>query len=301
MMPFSVREADLEKYNNDSDHWNEVYHGLIIPAINNSGLIAQRDDDDYSTRLLVEGIWTKIEHAEIVLCDLSSHNPNAHLELGWALRADKKIVLIKDDKTSFNFDLNQFYTFQYYSTLQPKVLKQSIEDLSKVIETTLKNDVSNYSMVAKMALNKRAINASNQGNIEVDLLKEVLDEVRLIKNQNSNLPQRNRNFSSLNIKSFSDLSTVIIGTTWRKKDGLEEIFFVSQQIFVYSSVGKQKWLENDVSFNAESDYMELRWRHDNYVSICKFDSNFSQFSEQDGVIWFLIAKEPFVHSSFKRI
>ena len=46
-----------------------------------------------------------------MLCDLSAHNPNLYLELGWALRADKRFVLIKDDLTDFKFDLNQFYTY----------------------------------------------------------------------------------------------------------------------------------------------------------------------------------------------
>jgi len=252
IMPFTVREHDLVKYNNDSEHWDQVYCGLIIPAIEQAGLIPQRDDDDYSMRLITEGIVTKIEQADIILCDMSSHNPNVHLELGWALRANKKIVLIKDDITAFNFDLNQFYTSQYYSTLQPRELNQSVVDLSKVI-----------------------------------------------KNQRTNFPLRNNNYNSLNVKRFSDLQTEITGTTWRKRNGLEEIFFVSSQVFVYSSVGQQKWLENDVSFNTESDFMQLRWKHDNYVSTCKFDFNFSQFSEQDGVTWFLISKEPFIHYSFK--
>ena len=93
-MPFTVREVDLPKYQNDPDHWREVYQGLIVPAIKQAGLRVQRDDEDYSTRLVGEGIWSKIEQADLVLCDMSSHNPNVHLELGWAMRSDKKMVLI---------------------------------------------------------------------------------------------------------------------------------------------------------------------------------------------------------------
>src|SRR6266404_3873832 len=88
IMPFSVREADLPRYGDDANHWREVYQGLILPAIEQAGLECERDDEDYRSRLIGEGIWRKIEAADLVICDLSASNPNVYLELGWALRAD---------------------------------------------------------------------------------------------------------------------------------------------------------------------------------------------------------------------
>ena len=32
-MPFTVREEDLPRYRNDLNHWDEVYTGLILPAV----------------------------------------------------------------------------------------------------------------------------------------------------------------------------------------------------------------------------------------------------------------------------
>lgn len=298
IMPFRVREADLSKYYNDSSHWNEVYNGLIIPAIKEVGLQAQRDDDDYSTRLVGEGVWLKIEQADIVLCDMSSHNPNVHLELGWAMRADKKIVLIKDEITTFNFDLNQYYTYEYSSKLQPTVLFESVKSLSKVIKSTLTDTVSNYSMVSKLNLQKQATDASSKGNLEISLLQEVIGEIRSVKRQAVNFaPTEEIPFLSLNIKNKTDLPELLIGTTWRKKNGLEEITFISVRNFAYYSVGTQQWLKNDVSFDLSSGDMKLFWRHDNFISYCKFDSRYSLFTEQDGTKWFLIAKEPYIHPS----
>ena len=66
IMPFKVRKQDLEKYFNDADHWNEVYGGLIAPAIKEAGLKVLRDDEDYSSRLVGVGIWSKIEKADIM-------------------------------------------------------------------------------------------------------------------------------------------------------------------------------------------------------------------------------------------
>src|SRR4051794_31127140 len=95
IMPFTVRKPDLDRYDNDTNHWNEVYAGLIVPAVKKTGLVCLRDDEDVSARLITEDIWRKIEQAEVILCDLSAGNPNVYLELGWAMRADKRFVLIK--------------------------------------------------------------------------------------------------------------------------------------------------------------------------------------------------------------
>jgi len=177
-MPFTVRDADLPRYYNDANHWNEVYTGIIAPAVKEAGLVSARDDEDATTRLITENIWRKIEEADVVLCDLSAHNPNVYLELGWALRADKRFVLVKDDVTQFNFDLNQFYTYQYSHRLQPSLVRRCISELADVLKATLADEKRGYSMVTKLSLQLGALQAVSEGNVEVGLLKELLSEVR---------------------------------------------------------------------------------------------------------------------------
>jgi hypothetical protein len=155
IMPFRVREEDLTKYENDRNHWNEVYSGLITPAIEAAEMMPMRDDDDVSSRLIVDGIWRKLENADVVLCDLSSHNPNVYLELGWALRADKKFILIKDTVTPYSFDLNQLHTFEYDQRLQPTVVRKQIVDLANALKATIQDESAAYSLVRRIALSKR--------------------------------------------------------------------------------------------------------------------------------------------------
>jgi hypothetical protein len=181
IMPFSVREADLDAYGGDTEHWTEVFEGVIAPAARAVGLAAERDDADLSSRLISENVWKKIERADLVLCDLSSGNPNVFLELGWALRADKKFVLIKDDRTNYQFDLNQFHTYTYSHRLQPSEVRRAVQGLAQTIRQTLADPEKRYSLVRRLALDIKAIEASGQGNIEVDLLLEVLDELRMAR------------------------------------------------------------------------------------------------------------------------
>ncbi len=183
IMPFSVRQDDLQRYLNDANHWHQVYEGLIVPGVSKAGLNCERDDEETSSRLIVENIWRKIETADLVLCDLSSWNPNVLLELGWALRADKRFVLVKDDLTPFAFDLNQFFTFTYSHQLQPKTLRTQIGELATVVAGTMKDALKRYSIASKLAISRSATEESAKGNVEVRLLEQVLSEVRSLKSQ----------------------------------------------------------------------------------------------------------------------
>jgi len=158
IMPFTVR--DRKQYV-DLNHWNEVYAGLIRPAVQTSGMSCDRDDEDRGGRLITEQIFEKIERADLVLCDLSGHNPNVALELGWALRADKPFVLIKDEKTTFFFDLNQYYTFEYSSSLQPSSLRTETDQLASVICSTVEDKVRRYSLVRRLSVSALAIRELN--------------------------------------------------------------------------------------------------------------------------------------------
>jgi hypothetical protein len=170
-MPFSVRAADASKYE-DQNHWHEVYEGLISPAIQEAGMLPERDDKDTGSRLIVEHILSKIEAADLILCDLSSHNPNVFLELGWALRADRPYVLVKDELTEYNFDLRTQYTFEYSHRLQPRTLRRQMNELADVIRRTSMDHERRYSYVDRLSVKASAIQASKE-NPNTGLLLEI--------------------------------------------------------------------------------------------------------------------------------
>jgi len=178
-MPFSVREDDRQLYN-DANHWTEVYAGLVLPAVKKAGGICDRDDMDNSSRLIVENILGKIEESDIVLCDLSSHNPNVFLELGWTLRADKPYVLIKDDLTQFTFDLNQQFTYEYDHRLKPTVLQSQINELADTIKNTLNDTNKRFSVVQRMSVHLSAIEAARTGDHQMHILLNIQEKLKSI-------------------------------------------------------------------------------------------------------------------------
>lgn len=296
IMPFSVREADLARYGNDKSHWTEVYRGLIVPAAREAGVRCEREDDDVATRLIAENIWSKLEAADVVLCDLSAHNPNVYLELGWALRADKRFVLVKDDLTDFNFDLNQFYTYEYSHRLQPTQVRHSVRELADVLRQTLADDSRRYSLVAKLSLQLQAVQAA-EGNVEVGLLQELLGEIRSSRAFAGKVAveRPSRKTPNVQIKSQEDLAKFLPGTTWRKSNDLEHLVFGEDGVVWNNHAGHHSWRRNIYGLGDRLGSMTITWGVDGLKAPCEFAPDFGHFVENANPMearWRLLATEP---------
>ncbi|HTE28474.1 hypothetical protein [Flavitalea sp.] len=282
IMPFTVKPGDLEKYLNDTNHWIEVYDGLIVPALEKSGFKVQRDDDDLQSRLIVDNIWNKIEDADLVLCDLSSGNPNTFLELGWALRSDKKFILIKDDITSQYFDLNQYYTYQYSHLLQPSQLQKSIKELSLVIEQTINDKERRYSIAKKVGIKHQSTIGIQKDRLEIQLLNQILNDVQQFSRSKGttggfDFPEIVKQFRK--ILSIDHLQKFLIYTTWKKANNYETITFQDKNTFVYKNFLTKEQVNCKYIVGPELTQMTIVWGMDNFEAEAKFDNEFTGFFE----------------------
>ena len=76
IMPIS----DVDTY--DKGHFGRVYEYIIKPACAAAGFRPTRADEVQATNYIVVDILRKILDAEMMICDLSSRNPNVLYELG---------------------------------------------------------------------------------------------------------------------------------------------------------------------------------------------------------------------------
>jgi hypothetical protein len=167
IMPFSLREADRADY--PENHWKEVYSGFLRPAVETAGLKSQRDDDDFSSRPLALNIWRKIEESDIILCDVSTSNPNVFVELGWVLRAEKPYVIVMDELTKAPFDVADFNRFHYDHALRPLALKEQIPQLARMLTETLLDATGRWSIVRNLGIVSPAIAKRARPRCTVDI------------------------------------------------------------------------------------------------------------------------------------
>lgn len=114
-MPITTHEHEAEKYA-DPEHWEHVLQALFVPAIEQAGFepvipIAK------GSHLIHDVIIRQLSECDMVLCDLSGHNPNVFFELGVRTSLNLPIALIHDGEAKLPFDTSGINTPSYRPTL----------------------------------------------------------------------------------------------------------------------------------------------------------------------------------------
>jgi len=118
-----------------TDHWKDVLT-ILTEAINETEFEPRLVSDDIAIGLIHERIVTNIYTNDIVICDVSSKNPNVMFELGLRLAFDKPTIIIKDELTGYSFDTGVIEHIPYPSSLRFSQIVKFKEELIKRIGAT---------------------------------------------------------------------------------------------------------------------------------------------------------------------
>lgn len=139
IMPFSEKTPDYAK-----GYFDEVYSSLLVPATLEAGLTpktAKRSGSDIIHSTIVSDIY----NAQIVLADLTEHNPNVLFELGLAIAFKKRVVLIRAKGTPAIFDVdNLMRVYDYDRNLWKSTIERDVPNLCKHIQAALQTEGTMY-------------------------------------------------------------------------------------------------------------------------------------------------------------
>lgn len=134
-MPIATREHEVERYDGDAEHWIHVMETIHVPAVEAAGFRAIRPVASGSHMIHGE-IIKHLSFSDMVLCDLSSHNPNVFFELGVRTSLNKPVALVRDEHTSLPFDTSGLNTHEYASTLRGWETGSEVSDLTAHIRAS---------------------------------------------------------------------------------------------------------------------------------------------------------------------
>lgn len=154
-------------------HWAEVLEILndVIKDISyKPSLVSEADD----VGIIHNRIVTNIAENPIVICDVSSKNPNVMFELGLRLAFDKPTVIIKDERTPFTFDAGVIEHISYPSSLHFHAIVAFKEKLKKKLLGTIEaaKDESYSTFLKNFKSYKREIQSEKVTDTEY-LIKEL--------------------------------------------------------------------------------------------------------------------------------
>lgn len=133
-MPFSEKTNLYPK-----NFFDEVLKHLITPSAVEAGFkveTARKQGSDVIQSTIVK----ELMNADLVICDLTEHNPNVLFELGLRMAFEKPVALIRATGTTPIFDVDHMLrVFDYSPNLWQSTLENDIPKLKEHIEGTWDN------------------------------------------------------------------------------------------------------------------------------------------------------------------
>ena len=117
-------------------HFWRVFEDIFVPACAKAGYEAVRADQSKAANLIQLEILQQLISADIVLCDLSSRNPNVLFELGLRQAFDRPVVLVQEVGTQPIFDIALLRYAEYRrARLYHEVIEDQLRIANAITET----------------------------------------------------------------------------------------------------------------------------------------------------------------------
>ncbi len=140
IMPFGERDPK-----HPSGFFQEVLRSVITPAAKASQFTVKTANRQGSD-LIQSTIINDLMDADLVIADLTEHNPNVMFELGMRMAEDKPVVLIKASGTGPLFDVdNMLRVFEYSQNLWSTTVEKDMPNLREFIRGSWENRASEKS------------------------------------------------------------------------------------------------------------------------------------------------------------
>ncbi len=129
IMPFVERDT-----NHEQGFFTEVLRSLITPAARDAGFIV-RTANRHGSDVIQSTIINDLLAADLVIADLTEHNPNVLFELGVRMANDLPICLIKASETGPVFDIdNMLRVYTYSKNLWATTIEKDLPNLTAHIK-----------------------------------------------------------------------------------------------------------------------------------------------------------------------
>jgi hypothetical protein len=134
IMPFVERDGARAK-----GFFKEVLDSLIVPACSELGFVVQSANREGSD-VIQSTIVNDLLEADLVVADLTEHNPNVLFELGMRMHEDKPVALIKAKGTGKIFDVdNMLRVYEYDPCLWMSTVKLDLPNVRNHVKATWEN------------------------------------------------------------------------------------------------------------------------------------------------------------------
>jgi len=157
---------------------DKVFKYIIAPVCEETGFDPIRVDQLNQPDSITQTIINYLLNSELVIADITGHNPNAFYEMGYRAATGKAIINMKEKNEDLPFDIAGIRAFDY-----------DLSDLDSVeeVKTRLVKTISSLSFDKSGDNVNKSENGTNESNGElshlISILYEIKDEISELKTE----------------------------------------------------------------------------------------------------------------------
>jgi hypothetical protein len=156
IMPVTTPAQLASEIYKDPDHFSHVLQYLFRPALERAGYNVIPPTAE-GADLIHASIIKNLEEADLVLCDISTLNPNVFFELGIRTSLDRPVALVRDNYTQkIPFDTSSINTHAYDASLTTWSVEPEVTKLVTYIAKSVKRANGRNSMWRVFGITQRA-------------------------------------------------------------------------------------------------------------------------------------------------
>ncbi|RKT94291.1 UNVERIFIED_ORG: hypothetical protein C7432_0734 [Pantoea allii] len=211
-------------------HWNDVM-SILDSTVLGLGISKGRIVSDGGEITTIHSrIVNNLNDDDIIICDVSSRNPNVMFELGMRIAFDKPVIIIKDDITDYCFDSGTIEHIAYPKDLRHGVVNKFQAKLADKIKFTYEKYVKHIQSGTSPIL--KNFGSFDKRDVQLDELsanEKLLQDIQIIKNSLVRLQMS----SSSGFSSANDSATYkkgLIAKWYGNNAQINTAYFNSEQL-----------------------------------------------------------------------
>lgn len=173
--PIGDENSDIRK------NADQLFNHIIKPVCENCGFKAIRIDYENTPDSITQGILDCLDRYDLVIADMTGHNPNVFFEIGYRTAKGKPIIHLKRKREKIPFDVSSIRTFEY-----------DLTDLDIVAETRERLEKAIGSFVYEDSIEDEDDNDIVEGNSRiVSVLNEIIYKIDSLSEEVKKKDQEN--------------------------------------------------------------------------------------------------------------
>ena len=150
---------------------DQLYQHIIKPVCEKCGFIAQRVDEFNTSESITQEILDALNDYELVIADLTGHNPNIFFEIGYRTKSQKPIIHLKRKDEIIPFDVSAIRTFEYDLT-DLDMVTATKDRLEQVIKNFKYDEIKESKKSSNNFENNMIVASLNDIQYKIDVLTE---------------------------------------------------------------------------------------------------------------------------------